>query len=69
MNGTTDINCWTSGLEQPCQNLEIALEGAKQIKDSAIILLHPISIQPSKPLNNVEKVNDTDNCPTWMSFN
>ena len=69
MNGTTDINCWTSGLEQPCQNLEIALEGAKQIKDSAIILLHPISIQPSKPLNDVEKVNNTDNCLTWMNFN
>ena len=43
MNGTMDINCWTSGLEQPCQNLEIALEGAKQIKDSAIMTLQPTS--------------------------
>ena len=68
-NGTTDINCWTSGLEQPCQNLEIALEGAKQIKDSATMTLQPTSIQSSKPCNNVEKVNDTDNCPTWMNFN
>ena len=66
MNGTTDINCWTSGLEQPCQNLEIALEGAKQIKDSAIMTLQPTSIQSSKPL--VERV-DTDDCPTWMNFN
>ena len=66
MNGTTDINCWTSGLEQPCQNLEIALEGAKQIKDSAIMTLQPTSIQSNKPL--VERV-DTDDCPTWMNFN
>ena len=68
-NGTTDINCWTSGLDQPCQSLEIALEGAKYIKDSAIMTLQPTSIQPSDPLNNVEKINDTGDCPTWTNFN
>jgi hypothetical protein len=65
-NGIMDINCWTSGLEQPCQNLEMALEGAKQIKDSAIMTLHPTSLQPSIPL--VERV-DSGDCPTWMNFN
>lgn len=66
-NGTMDISCWSRGLEQPCQNLEIALEGAKQIKDSAVMTLHPTSIQASKSL--IKRVDRGNNCPTWMNFN
>ena len=66
-NGTTDISCWSRGLVQPCQNLEIALEGAKQIKDSAVMTLHPTSIQASISL--IKRVDRGNNCPTWMNFN
>ena len=65
-NGTTGVNCWTGGLELPCQNLEIALEGAKQMKDSAIMTLSPTPVRVSTSIERVEKSN---NCPTWMNFN
>ena len=66
-NGTTDINCLTRGLELPCQNLEIALEGAKQIKDSAVMILHPTLLMQANKIF-VEEA-DTHVCPTWMNFN
>ena len=71
--GTTDMRCWTGGRRLPCKTIEIALNGAKQIKDSAIMTLNPTKPSGKNEVEIVEKNHEGDaaiiDCPTWMNYN
>ena len=56
-NGTTEISCWTGGLELPCQTLELALQGA------SIMITAPSKLLLST--HHVPQTVSTSECPTW----
>ena len=64
INGTAETSCWNGGLEMPCSTLEVAIQGARKMKNVAIMTLTPTKLQIHKQLRD----NATE-CPTWMNYN
>ena len=62
-DGSVDNSCWIGGMDHPCQNFELAREGAKQLPDVVKIA---IMYTPNSLHENDDLQHANQSCPTWM---
>ena len=71
--GSSDNACWNGGVDLPCSNMELALEGA-QLRNTTIVILDPshCTIGSYGPLEkypstaNLSSINASHSCPPWF---
>ena len=58
-NGTSDPACWTGGVDTPCNSLDLALEGARLLNSTVVVLQ-----SGQQCISEVRPNNST--CPAWF---